>query len=107
MESPWVKRWPSEYIHDHIKLSTQPVEAGPRAAKGWVDLMATVDGIEDILCFSSDYPHYSFDDPLHIAQILPEGWINKIFFENACETYGWDFPALGPRVGVPAVNLST
>jgi predicted TIM-barrel fold metal-dependent hydrolase len=93
MDSPWVKRWPSEYVHDHIKLSTQPIEASARNASAWVDLVATVDGIDDILCFSSDYPHYSFDDPHHIGRLLPTAWVRKIFYENACRTYGWQFPA--------------
>jgi predicted TIM-barrel fold metal-dependent hydrolase len=54
--------------------------------------MATVDGVEDLLCFSSDYPHFSFDDPVYIARVLPERWHRKIFCENACQLYGWGVP---------------
>ena len=28
-ESPWVKKWPSDYIREHIKLSTQPIVESP------------------------------------------------------------------------------
>ena len=56
-ESPWVKRWPSEYIRDHIKVSTQPIEESPDDKDGLARLLGSVDGMDDMLCFSTDYPH--------------------------------------------------
>lgn len=93
LESPWVKRWPSEYIHDHVKLATQPIEKSHDASDGLAQLLQSVDGIEDLLCFSSDYPHITFDDPTYVARQLPRGWERKVFCENACVAYGWDVPA--------------
>jgi predicted TIM-barrel fold metal-dependent hydrolase len=90
-ESPWVKKLPSEYIREHIKLSTQPIEVG-KDPGAWVELMSTIEGVEDMLCFSTDYPHYSYDDPAYIARILPESWHRKVFCENACRLYGWQAP---------------
>jgi uncharacterized protein len=86
LESPWVKRLPSEYVRDHIRFSTQPIEEGPKGALAQV--LGSLDGIEDLLCFSSDYPHISMDDPLYVARVLPEEWHPKLFFENASGLYG-------------------
>lgn len=91
LESPWVKRWPSEYFHDHIKLSTQPFEESPDR-RGMIDVMTAVEGMEDVLCFSSDYPHLTFDDPTWVARRLPPGWADKVMYRNACDFYGWDYP---------------
>jgi predicted TIM-barrel fold metal-dependent hydrolase len=91
IESPWVKRWPSEYIHDHVRLSTQPLETGARR-KDLGDYLSVIDGIEDILCFSSDYPHPSMDDHMYVAAQLPSRWHRKVFCDNACATYGWHLP---------------
>jgi predicted TIM-barrel fold metal-dependent hydrolase len=105
-ESPWLKKWPSEYIRSHIKLSTQPLEESPDGKGVVADFLATVDGIEDLLCFSTDYPHYSMDDPTYVARLLPSGWHRKVFCENACASYGWEVPAQASKSG-PAVAART
>jgi predicted TIM-barrel fold metal-dependent hydrolase len=89
LESPFVKILPSEYIRRHMRFSTQPIEASPKRG-GTAMLLATVDGIEDLLCFSSDYPHWTMDDPQYVAGVLPADWADKVFFENACRFYRWD-----------------
>jgi uncharacterized protein len=91
-ESPWVKRWPSEYIRSNIKLSTQPFEESPDGKSVVANFLSNVEGIEDLLCFSSDYPHYSMDDPTYVARMLPALWHRKVFCENACASYGWEAP---------------
>jgi predicted TIM-barrel fold metal-dependent hydrolase len=88
-ESPWVKRLPSEYIHDHIRLSTQPLEESPDDKGAMVALLETVDGVDDMLCYSSDYPHLSFDDPTYVARMLPARWHPKVFHDNAATLFGW------------------
>ena len=91
-ESPWVRRLPSEYFRNHIRLSTQPFEESPEPEQ-MIQLMETVNGVEEMLCFSSDYPHISFDDPTYIARLMPARWHAKVFFGNACRLYGWDAEA--------------
>jgi predicted TIM-barrel fold metal-dependent hydrolase len=95
LESPWVKRRPSEYIHDHVKFSTQPVLESADSKSSLFDLLATFDGIEDMLCYSSDYPHYTMDDLGYVARLMPKAWHRKVFCDNGCEFYGWAPPA-GP-----------
>lgn len=91
-ESPWVRRTPGEYIHDHVRLSTQPLEESPDDKGALVALLETVDGVDDMLCFSSDYPHLSFDDPTYVARMLPERWHAKVMHDNAAMLFGWAAP---------------
>lgn len=103
LESPWVKRLPTEYIRDHIKLSTQPLEIGP-GQKGVIGLLESIDGVEDLLCFSSDWPHITTDDPAYIGRVLPAAWQRKVFLENACEFFGWEVPD-GPPASARAASV--
>ncbi|UUT34700.1 amidohydrolase family protein [Microbacterium elymi] len=81
-ESDWVKRLPSEYLREHVKFSTQPMELTPRKEQ-LVELFESFGGMEDLLCFSSDYPHWDADDPFYVASRLPSEWLPKLFYENA------------------------
>jgi predicted TIM-barrel fold metal-dependent hydrolase len=105
MESPWVKRYPSAYVREHIKFGTQPLEESSSDTVSVIDLLGTVEGIEDLLCFATDYPHWSMDEPSYMARVLPESWHRKIFYENARNFYRWDLPdahALRPTAGTGA-----
>jgi uncharacterized protein len=91
-ETPWLKRLPSEYAHDHIRLTTQPLEQPRVMDHLWeplVDIRA-----EDMLLFSSDYPHWDFDDP-HLMR-FPPAWKDKILDGNARELYR--LPARSPHL---------
>ncbi len=87
VEVPWLKRWPSEVFHEHVRLTTQPLEGPADASK----LVAVLDayGAEDVLCFSSDYPHWDTDEREHVARTLPRSWHRKVFRDNAAALYGW------------------
>jgi predicted TIM-barrel fold metal-dependent hydrolase len=85
-EVPWLTRQPSEYVRDHVRFTTQPVEEA-RRPKDYVTLMSLVDGA-DLLLYSSDYPHHDFDNPQVIVNIFPEDWRERVFFANACAWYG-------------------
>lgn len=87
-ESPWVKKLPSEYFRQHIRITTQPLELSPKPAN-MIDLLSSIEGIEDILCFASDYPHWDTDDPRFIVNRFPQEWRAKIFYNNAAKMYGW------------------
>ncbi len=85
-ESPWVKKLPSEYFREHIRVTTQPLET-PGDPNQLIELYEAFGGMEDLLCYSSDYPHWDFDDPRYIAGKLPAAWHRKIFYENARDLY--------------------
>ncbi|MBX9590620.1 MAG: amidohydrolase family protein [Hyphomonadaceae bacterium] len=59
-EVPHLKRRPSEYIREHIWVTTQPMEE-PEDRRHVLDMMAWIGW--DRLLFASDYPHWDFDDP--------------------------------------------
>jgi uncharacterized protein len=81
-ESDWVRRLPSEYVREHIKLSTQPLELTPRREQ-LIELLEAFGGMDDLLCFSSDYPHWDADDPFYVTTRLPRGWLPKVMYKNA------------------------
>jgi predicted TIM-barrel fold metal-dependent hydrolase len=101
-ESPWVKRLPSEYIRDHVWMSSQPLELTDKPGQ-LIDFLSVVDGIEDMLCFASDYPHWDADEIRFTASRLPPSWRRKVLYENACRLYGWEIapesPALSGTAG--------
>jgi predicted TIM-barrel fold metal-dependent hydrolase len=56
---PYLERLPSEYVRDHFRFSTQPM-CKPKRAQHFVWLME-IAGAEDLLLYSSDWPHATFD----------------------------------------------
>jgi predicted TIM-barrel fold metal-dependent hydrolase len=90
-ETPWLTRLPSEYAHDHIRLSTQPLEQ-PRTMEHLWEPLADIHA-EDMLLFASDYPHWDFDDPTLLR--LPPAWKDRILDANARALYG--LPAGSPQ----------
>ena len=86
-EAPQLKRLPSEYIRDSIYLTTQPLDE-PRAD---ADLAETFELIGcDRIMFSTDYPHWDFDEPAFVLSKLklPPDKLQRIFSGNARELYG-------------------
>ena len=98
-ESPWVKKWPSEYIHEHMTFCTQPLEEAPDGPRLSGQVLGAVDWIEDVLCFSTDYPHaIAYDEVQWVAKHLPESWHRKVFCDNACDAYRIARPPVEPPV---------
>ncbi len=64
-ETPCLERLPSEYAHDHVRLTTQPLEMPRKAANLWPALDDI--GARDMLMFASDYPHWDFAAPASCA----------------------------------------
>jgi predicted TIM-barrel fold metal-dependent hydrolase len=54
-----------------------------------LELLELIDA-EEILCFSSDYPHWDTDDIRDISHSVPEAWHAKVFRDNARELFGWN-----------------
>jgi predicted TIM-barrel fold metal-dependent hydrolase len=79
--TPWLKRLPSEYVRDHCFMTTQPIEEpdNPKHLK----MMFEMFDAENMLLFSSDYPHWDFDDPTMILKQFPLEIRRKVFSENA------------------------
>ena len=67
-EIPWVKTAPSELIRKHMRFTLQPLDSPPEPAQ----MLNTIQqlGSDDLLLFSSDYPHWHFDST---EEALPAG----------------------------------
>jgi predicted TIM-barrel fold metal-dependent hydrolase len=83
---PEVRRRPSAYIRDHIRFATQPVE-DPEDRDDLIGYLETMRA-EELLMFSTDYPHWSYDDPGWAIQRLPRAARDRIMFQNAVEWLG-------------------
>jgi predicted TIM-barrel fold metal-dependent hydrolase len=85
-EVPYLKRAPSEYIHDHIWLTTQPMEEPPDR-RYFRQLLEQLDA-DDRLMFATDYPHWDFDAPDRAFPIELDPLLKrKIMAENAQALY--------------------
>jgi hypothetical protein len=81
-EVPWLRRAPSEYIREHMRLTIQPLDA-PRDPGMLLQIIEQLES-GDLLLFATDYPHWHFNHP---AAALPEGLSGelrqKILADNA------------------------
>ncbi len=90
MEIPWVDRPPSDIVRDRVRLTLQPVD-GPTDPLQLGRLLDHM-GSEDMLLFSTDYPHWQFDGDRALPEGLPAGLARKMMVDNPRATY--------PRLGV-------
>jgi predicted TIM-barrel fold metal-dependent hydrolase len=81
-EIPWLAKLPSEYFLERVRVTTQPLDLDGA-------LFAPVEelGMDDVLMFASDYPHWDTDDVLQIRGRLPRAWRDKVLWENANTLY--------------------
>ena len=84
-ETPQLKRAPFEYIRENVWLTTQPMEEPERRRH----LSEVIEWIGwDRLIFSTDYPHWDFDDPAYALPIRAnEEQTRQLFRENARTVY--------------------
>jgi uncharacterized protein len=84
-ETPHLRRLPSEYLRDHVWLTTQPMEE-PEKRKHFRDVVEWI-GPEKLL-FATDYPHWDFDDPnAALPARLDDSVERGLMFENAHRLY--------------------
>jgi predicted TIM-barrel fold metal-dependent hydrolase len=100
-EVPWLARVPSEYIAEHVRFTTQPLEE-PNNRQDLIKLLETING-DRLLMFSSDYPHWDADNPEYALRGFPDEWKERIFFENARKTFNLD-ARLSRAPGLAAVH---
>jgi predicted TIM-barrel fold metal-dependent hydrolase len=84
-EVPHLRKAPSEYIREHFWVTTQPMEETENPdhlieVMNWIGM--------DRIMFSSDYPHWDFDDPRYAFRMhLTQQERAMIFRENARALY--------------------
>lgn len=85
-QAPWLTKLPSEYIADHVRFTTQPLEE-PQKHEQLLQIFDMIDA-ENTLMFSSDYPHWDADDPTYVLRKLPESLQQKVLHDNAADFFG-------------------
>jgi hypothetical protein len=101
-EVPDLLRRPSDYVRQHLWLTTQPIEE-PEHPDHFVQIYEqfVAAGMGRKLMFSSDYPHWDFDAPDRaIPHSLAEDAREGIFSGNALECYSRlaSLAATGPEL---------
>lgn len=85
--TPWLKRAPSEYVWDCIRLSTQPLEE-PDNPQHLLQIFDMIHA-ERTVCFASDFPHWDFDDPHRVfPRAMDDHLRRRIYYDNAAKLYG-------------------
>lgn len=84
-EIPWVTEPPSHYVRENIRFSLQPFDAPPEAAE--VDRLLNLVESEEILLFSTDYPHYQFEGTDALPAGLSPALVRKITRDNPLAAY--------------------
>ncbi|WP_267214098.1 amidohydrolase family protein [Chelatococcus asaccharovorans] len=84
-EVPWMKRPAIDEVRDRIRMTIQPFD-GPDAGP---DLERFIEqlGSDDILLFSSDYPHWHFEGSDAMPPGLSSELARKIAWQNPLNTY--------------------
>src|SRR6266852_5089955 len=84
-EIPWLDRSPLEIFRDHFRLTVQPFDApeSPDIVRRVIDHL----GSDELLLFSSDYPHWQFDDDNFLPVGIPADLARKIMVDNPQATY--------------------
>jgi predicted TIM-barrel fold metal-dependent hydrolase len=86
-EVPWIQKEPSQYVLDHVRFTSQPVEE-PEKSKYLLQIFEMIHA-EKTLLFSTDYPHWDNDFPDTTFTNLPEPLKQRIFYDNAAELFGF------------------
>jgi predicted TIM-barrel fold metal-dependent hydrolase len=87
-EVPQVKRPPSEYVREHVYLTTQPVEE-PHKPEYFAQMLDQYGEMTSHILFASDYPHWDSDNPdMALPPGLPKATQDMIYFDNAKQLYG-------------------
>jgi predicted TIM-barrel fold metal-dependent hydrolase len=93
-EVPWVKRPPSEYVREHIRVTTQPIDA-PVGSSILADVISQLRS-DDMLMYASDYPHKYGDNSPDIREFLSAPQTERLMWANA-----WSCYRLERRLGRP------
>ncbi|HEV2573381.1 MAG TPA: amidohydrolase family protein [Beijerinckiaceae bacterium] len=88
-EIPWIDRSPNEIVRDHFRLTIQPLDTpdNPDIVARAIEHFQS----DDMLLYSSDYPHWQFDGDEIMPPGIPASLHRRILVDNPLATY--------PRLG--------
>ncbi len=84
-EIPWVNDPPTQIVRERVRLTLQPLDAPPEPSQ----VMRLMDhlGSDEMLLFSTDYPHWQFEGVAALPEGLEPGLARKIMVDNPLRTY--------------------
>lgn len=84
-EIPWVHLSPTEIVRERVRFTLQPFDAPPDPG----DIARVLDhaGSEELLLFSTDYPHWQFDGDDALPKGLSPELVRKVMIDNPLKTY--------------------
>ena len=82
-QTPWLKRKPSEYFREHIRIGTQPMHEPPKTEQ--VYQMLEMLHADETLIFCTDFPHFDWNDPVTVLPKLDDHTRQRIFADNALD----------------------
>jgi predicted TIM-barrel fold metal-dependent hydrolase len=83
IEVPWVKEMPAKIIRNHFRMTTQPFD-GPARPEEAAKAIAHLNS-EEMLLFSTDFPHDHGRDVSHWPENLPAGPCRRLVRDNVRE----------------------
>lgn len=86
VQTPWVRRFPSEYFREHFRLTTQLVEP-PASDDLRDDLLGLLDA-ERMLMFASNYPYGDYAEQAALWTSGRDALKRQVMGNTAAELYG-------------------
>jgi predicted TIM-barrel fold metal-dependent hydrolase len=86
METPWVDRAPLEIVQSNIRFSLQPIDAPPAQPETLNRVFEHMQS-DELLLFSTDYPHWQFDGDAVLPEGISSDLVRKIMIDNPHATY--------------------
>ncbi|MBN9743436.1 hypothetical protein DMP23_20500 [Amycolatopsis sp. A1MSW2902] len=88
---PWLDRAPSQLIREHFKFTTAPSDGAEEP--GGLDRIVDRMGSDELLVYSSDYPHRHASGPRQIeAGTCDAQLVDRIYRQNAWDLYHLSVP---------------
>jgi uncharacterized protein len=84
-EIPWVSDPPATIVRDRVRLTLQPFDGPPEPVT--ITRFMEHMGSDELLLFSTDYPHWQFEGTAAIPDGLDPGLAQKIMVDNPLRTY--------------------
>jgi predicted TIM-barrel fold metal-dependent hydrolase len=87
-EVPWMTGPPSSYVRRHFRFTLQPTDAPPDDQQ-LLDIYHQL-GTDELLMFSSDYPHNSGPGAERLLSLLRNEQRERVLWHNAAALYEFD-----------------
>ncbi|MCP1838531.1 putative TIM-barrel fold metal-dependent hydrolase [Bradyrhizobium sp. USDA 4538] len=84
-ETPWVDKSPADIIRDNFRFTLQPTDAP--LALGVLERVFDQFHSDEMILFSTDYPHYHFDGIRALPGGISASLAQKICVDNPLKTY--------------------